>query len=241
MRLNLSFAFFLLPLVFLCCAKEAATSPNPEPEPETPASFSRDTLTYLALGDSYTIGHSVSPEERFPMQLANLLNKDSFHVSHVRIVAKTGWTTDELKAGIASANIADSTYSLVSLLIGVNNQYRGRPVATYKPEFEALLQQAIAFAGGDRSRVFVVSIPDYAFTPFGKGNTSISQGIDEYNAANKEIADAYEIRYFNITPISREGLDDPLLVASDGLHPSGKQYYLWAQLMLPGVKEMLKE
>lgn len=241
MRLNLSSAFFLLPFFFLCCAKEAATTPNPEPEPETPASFSRDTLTYLALGDSYTIGHSVSPEERFPMQLANLLNKDSFHVSHVRIVAKTGWTTDELEAGIASANIADSTYSLVSLLIGVNNQYRGRPVATYKPEFEALLQQAIAFAGGDRKRVFVVSIPDYAFTPFGKGNTNISQGIDEYNAANKEIADAYEIRYFNITPISREGLDDPLLVASDGLHPSGKQYYLWAQLMLPGVKEMLKE
>ena len=160
-------------------------------------------------------------------------------VSHVRIVAKTGWTTDELQAGIDNANLADSSYSLVSLLIGVNNQYRGRSVEDYKPEFTALLNQAIIFAGGRVERVFVVSIPDYAYTPFGNGNTTISEGIDEFNAANRQITESLGIRYFDITPISREGFADPALVASDGLHPSGKQYAQWVSLMLPAVKEMV--
>lgn len=199
-------------------------------------------LTYLALGDSYTIGQSVGGKERFPVQLAAKLQLEGFDIGHVRIIAKTGWTTDELAAGIASSNLtADSTYSLVSLLIGVNNQYRGRTVEAYKPEFTALLNQAIGFAGGKKERVFVVSIPDYAYTPFGNGSASISAGIDAFNAANREITEAMGVRYFDITPISREGLNDPTLVAGDGLHPSGKQYAMWASLMLEGVRELLNK
>lgn len=223
--------FFLLPLLSATCTLKK----------DLPAPYQPVKLTYLALGDSYTIGQSVGEKDRYPVQLADRLRADSIDIEQVRIIAKTGWTTDELTAGIANSDLtADSTYSLVSLLIGVNNQYRGRTVAAYKPEFETLLNQAIAFAGGKKERVFVVSIPDYAFTPFGNGSATISQGIDEYNAANREITEAKGIRYFDITPISRGGLADPTLVASDGLHPSGKQYAAWVSLMLGGVKEMLK-
>lgn len=220
----------LLPLLAATCTeKERKTEIEPAKQ-----------LTYLALGDSYTIGQSVKEEERYPMQLAEKLRPLGHDINHVRIIAKTGWTTDELAAGIASSNLTtDSTYDLVSLLIGVNNQYRSRPVESYKPEFTELLNQAIAFAGGRKDRVFVVSIPDYAYTPFGNGRTDISEGIDTYNAANREITESMGIRYFDITPTSRQGLDDPTLVASDGLHPSGKQYAMWASGMVEGVKELL--
>ncbi|MBI1226740.1 MAG: SGNH/GDSL hydrolase family protein [Bacteroidetes bacterium] len=209
-------------------------------EKDTIIPKTQSEISYLALGDSYTIGQSVGPEERFPEQLADSLRKTGFKISNVRIVAKTGWTTDELQAGIDAAKIKDSTYTIVSLLIGVNNQYRGRPVSNYKPEFEALLQDAITFAGGKKEHVFVISIPDYAFTPFGQGSATITAEIDEYNAANKAIAEELGIRYFDITPISREGLANPSLVADDGLHPSGQQYGKWVSLMLPGVIDMLE-
>ncbi len=232
MKLCKIIAGTLLFLSFGCLPKDD----NPMPiVPET-----SQKITYLALGDSYTIGQSVAEKQRYPEQLADSLRFKGYKIGHVSIVAKTGWTTDELVSGIEAAGIADSTYGMVSLLIGVNNQYRGRPVSSYRPEFEALLNQAISFAGGKKERVFVVSIPDYAFTPFGKGNASISSGIDAYNAANREIAEQVGVRYFDITPISREGLDDPTLIAGDGLHPSGKQYGKWVNLMLPEVKEMLK-
>ncbi|MCC6723156.1 MAG: SGNH/GDSL hydrolase family protein [Saprospiraceae bacterium] len=217
----------------------AATCTEKEPKTEI---VPTKKLSYLALGDSYTIGQSVKEEERFPMQLAEKLRPLGHDLNHVRIIAKTGWTTDELAAGIASSDLTpDSTYALVSLLIGVNNQYRSRPVDSYKPDFIELLNQAIAFARGRKDRVFVVSIPDYAFTPFGHGRTDISEGIDAYNAANRAIADSIGVRYFDITPISREGLNDPTLVASDGLHPSGKQYAMWVSGMVDGVKEVLKD
>ena len=193
------------------------------------------------LGDSYTIGHSVEEAERFPVQLSNRLIAEGFDMmADTRIIAKTGWTTDELQNGIANESELRDTYQLVSLLIGVNNQYRNRPVEAYKPEFRELLNQAIDFAGGRRDRVFVVSIPDYAYTPFGNGNPNISAGIDEYNAANKEITESYDIAYFDITPISRLGLEQTDLVAGDGLHPSGEQYKRWVDLMLSGVIELLE-
>jgi lysophospholipase L1-like esterase len=226
------YLLLLLPLLSASCDKQE----DVKPIDEVPTK-----LSYLALGDSYTIGQSVGETERYPAQLATKLREADFLMGHVRIIAKTGWTTDELSTAISNSDLtADSTFSLVSLLIGVNNQYRGRTVEAYKPEFEALLNQAIAFAGGKKERVFVVSIPDYAYTPFGGGSASISEGIDAYNAANREITEARGIRYFNITPISRDGLADPTLVASDGLHPSGKQYGEWVSLMLGDVKEMLK-
>jgi lysophospholipase L1-like esterase len=228
--MSYKFLLILLPLLAATCTEK---EPVPEPQPSV-------KLSYLALGDSYTIGQSVAVEERFPMQLADKLRPLGHDIGHVRIIAKTGWTTDELQAGIDNSDLtSDSTFDLVSLLIGVNNQFRSRPVSSYKPDFTALLNQAIAFADGNKDRVFVVSIPDYAFTPFGNGRTDISEGIDEYNAANREIADAMGVRYFDITPLSREGLNDPTLVASDGLHPSGKQYAQWVSGMLAGVGELL--
>ena len=164
---------------------------------------------------------------------------DTFKIKEVKIIAQTGWTTGNLRQGIAQETTLQSKYDLVSLLIGVNNQYQGGNVADYEVEFRQLLEQAINLAGNDASRVFVVSIPDYAFTPFGNGNTTISQEIDDFNAANKAITAQYNIQYFDITPISREGLNEPNLVASDGLHPSGEQYNKWVVLMLDTIKTML--
>jgi lysophospholipase L1-like esterase len=222
-------------LVFLqSCAKQDTPSVLiPENPPQT-------ALRYLAIGDSYTIGERVAVSERYPEQLVEALRKESIAFQSSRIIARTGWTTEDLYNAITDAQINDSTYSMVSLLIGVNNQYRGRNVDTYPPEFERLLLKAIQLAGGKKERVFVVSIPDYAYTSFGNGNAQISAGIDAYNKVNKEISDKYGVLYVNITPISREGLMDKELVATDGLHPSGKQYKRWVDLMLNDVKKILK-
>ena len=224
------FSFILL--FHLNCTEPEEIIENEPPLPN---------ISYLALGDSYTIGQAVEENERYPVQLGDSLTQIGYTIDEVRIIAKTGWTTDELQTAIDNTEDLAESYDLVSLLIGVNNQFRGRSVESYEPEFEALLQQAIAFAGGNKDRVFVVSIPDYAYSPFGNGSSQISTGIDEYNAANKAITDSLGITYFNITPISRGGLDDPDLVATDGLHPSGKQYTEWVKLMLPEVKNLLEK
>ena len=207
-----------------------------------PITMTKDSsFTYLALGDSYTIGESVKESERFPNQLADSLKAEGVKIGSVKIVARTGWTTDELESGIAASGLTQTdTFDMVSLLIGVNNQYRGRSVEDYKPAFTALLERAIKFAGGKKERVIVVSIPDYAYTPFGGGRQSISEGIDQYNAANEAITRSMGIAYAPITPISRQGLNDPSLVAGDGLHPSGKQYGLWVGVMKPIVKAFFK-
>lgn len=198
--------------------------------PEAPDNIN---ISYLALGDSYTIGTSVALEQRWPVQLARDLVQDSITVTNQRIIATNGWTTSELQAGIRDANLTEE-YDLVSLLIGVNNQFRGQSLTTYETEFEELLNQAIGFARGDTSRVFVVSIPDYAFTPFGGGRSEISEGVAAFNAAARVITERYGIPFLNITPISQEGLDDTDLVAADNLHPSGKQYGRW-------VEEVIRE
>ncbi len=193
-------------------------------------------LKYLALGDSYTIGESVAEGERWPVQLAAQLRGKGIEIDNPRIIATTGWRTDNLKNAINIAQIKE-TYDLVSLLIGVNNQYQGKPVDQYAVEYEDLLKTAIALAGGNKAKVFVVSIPDYGFTPFGKPKQEkISKELDEFNEVNKRITESYGIQYFNITDISRDGLDDPELVASDGLHPSGKQYKLWVDRIVGGLK-----
>lgn len=186
---------------------------------------------YLALGDSYTIGESVAEAERWPNQLAQKLK-----IPNPTIIATTGWRTDDLNSAIQSANLTNE-YDLVSLLIGVNNQYQGKSVARYEIEFEDLLKTAIQLAKGKNKNVFVVSIPDYGFTPFGKPKQEIiTSQIYEFNQINKRIAGKYKVTYFNITEISRKGLDDPALVAADGLHPSGKMYTLWVDLIVKGLK-----
>jgi lysophospholipase L1-like esterase len=198
-------------------------------------------ITYLALGDSYTYGQNVLESERFPNQLADSLAKQSIKVKNLRNIARTGWRTDDLQAGISAAAIADSTFDMVSLLIGVNNQYQNRSIDVYKKEFTELLNQAVKFAGGKKNRVVVVSIPDYAFTPYGNGSVRISNEIDNFNAANEQITRTNGIAYVDITPISREGIKDPSLVlASDGLHPSGKQYARWVSAMMPTVLGFFK-
>ncbi len=192
----------------------------------------KNPIRYLALGDSYTIGHSVAPAERWPNQLSDSLILRSYQVDTTHIIATTGWTTRNLLNAISGKNLENQQFSLVSLLIGVNNQYQGLDIEWYPIEFKALLDSCIRYAGGDTSCVFVVSIPDYAYTPFGNGSAAISQGIDLYNQINDSITATYGITYFNITPISRQGLADPSLVARDGLHPSGSQYTEWVKLIL---------
>lgn len=191
-----------------------------------------NTLSYLALGDSYTIGESVNESERWPNQLALALTKKGVSVSQPKIIATTGWRTDNLKDAIIKADLK-SDYDLVSLLIGVNNQYQGKPADQYALEFEDLLKTAIQLAKGKSNNVFVVSIPDYGFTPFGLAKKeTISKQIDVFNAINKKISKKYKVAYYNITDISRKGLEEPSLVAPDKLHPSGKMYTLWTERIL---------
>lgn len=205
---------------------------------------SDDSITFLALGDSYTIGESVPEQERWPVQLRNMLHDDlSLPVKSPRIIARTGWTTDELQKAINDAAIDGQTFDMVSLLIGVNNQYRGYPLDQYREEFPQLLNQAIEFAGGNAARVFVVSIPDYGVTPFGENQDSekIGAEIDLYNDIARDFSERLEVRYFDITPISRKAAEDPDLVAGDGLHPSGKMYKEWVELIFPWVAEILDQ
>lgn len=194
-----------------------------------------EPVRYLALGDSYTIGESVVPSGRWPQQLYDSLATRGYQTEELKIIAQTGWRTDNLMEAIENANLA-SDYNLVSLLIGVNNQFQGGSIDTYEDEFEELLLTAIELAGGNKSSVFVLSIPDYGYTPFGQRNTEgISQAVENFNAVNRSITDYYGITYYNITPISQLGLSQPELVAGDGLHPSEKMYTEWVNLILNDI------
>ncbi|HWA35163.1 MAG TPA: SGNH/GDSL hydrolase family protein [Cyclobacteriaceae bacterium] len=190
-------------------------------------------IKFLALGDSYTIGESVPEHERWPEQLADALRATGRRIEKPRIIAVTGWRTDQLKNAILEANLKNE-WSLVSLLIGVNNQYQKKSAESYRPEFGELLDMAIALAGGKKENVFVLSIPDYGYTPFGKPNqVAISKAIDEFNAVNRSITEKKGIKYINITDLTRDGLDAPEYVAGDGLHPSGKMYARWVERIVP--------
>jgi lysophospholipase L1-like esterase len=191
--------------------------------------------SYLALGDSYTIGEAVSTDESFPYQLKEALVKQGHSVESLKIIAQTGWTTAELQAAIAAETL-NPPYDLVTLLIGVNNQYRGYSVANYRVEFEQLLRQAIAFAGADTERVHVLSIPDWGVTPFaqkeGRLAENVAKEIDAFNTAAQEISEKLGVVFINITPHSRLATTNLSLLAEDGLHPSGKMYAHWVQSLL---------
>lgn len=201
----------------------------------------KTTYSYLALGDSYTIGESVATTENFPNQTTQLLRSAHYDFKTAEIIAKTGWTTDELQNSI-NAHHFTSPYDIVTLLIGVNNQYRGRPVDSYKPEFENLLKQSIQFAGNKADHVIVLSIPDWGVTPFasGRDRDQVAREIDAYNAANKIISEQYKVHYIDITPWTREAANDPGLIASDGLHPSGKEYKRWSGKLADKIKAIIK-
>jgi lysophospholipase L1-like esterase len=198
-------------------------------------------LQFLALGDSYTIGESVSEAERWPVQLAAMLAEHGVTLGPPLLIAKTGWTTDELAAAIAERN-PGGPFKLVTLLIGVNNQYRGGDVEVYREEFRTLLDQAVNRAGNQAARVLVVSIPDWGVTPFaaGRNRERIATEIDLFNRVNREEAGRGGARYVDITPISRQAGREPGLVAGDGLHPSGEMYRLWAEKVLPEALAVLK-
>lgn len=191
--------------------------------------------TYLALGDSYTIGEAVPASESFPFQLKEALVKLGHPIESPTIIAKTGWTTDELQAAIAAETL-HPPYDLVTLLIGVNNQYRGYPMHSYQLEFRNLLEQAIAFAGGKNQHVRVLSIPDWGLTPFaqqeGRIVAQVAQEIDAYNSLAQKIADQLGVQFIDITTHSRLANADGSLLASDGLHPSAKMYAHWVQQLI---------
>lgn len=193
-------------------------------------------ITYLALGDSYTIGASVSEQERFPEQLTGMLQADRISVLTPDIIATSGWTTGDLINAL-NTNPPTKKYSFVTLLIGVNNQYQGRSLEEYKTQFTGLLTKAISYADNIKNHLFVLSIPDYSVTPFGlwRDTLKIAQEIDQFNEANKNISLAAGVHYVDITPISREAKNDPTLIAGDGLHPSGAQYYRWDKLLEPMI------
>jgi lysophospholipase L1-like esterase len=198
------------------------------------------SLRYLALGDSYTIGESVSEKNRWPNQLAERLAGQGIQ-TEVTIIARTGWTVNELWEGI-QANLPQGTYELVTLLIGVNDQYRGYPVEGYRTDFQFMLQKAIEYAGGNPQKVIVLSIPDWGCTPFAadRDTESIRQQIDQFNAINLEQTQRAGAHYVDVTGISRLAQDDPDLIAEDRLHPSGKMYVMWAELVLPVASKILK-
>jgi lysophospholipase L1-like esterase len=198
-------------------------------------------LQLLSLGDSYTIGESVAPADRWPAQLAGMLREEGNDLGEPRIIGQTGWTTDELDAAITSAN-PRGPFRLVTLLVGVNNQYRGRSAEEYRGEFRGLLQRAIGFAGGRANRVIVLSIPDWGVTPFaaGRDRKQIAREIDHFNRINREETDRAGARYVDITPVSRQAATERELTADDGLHPSGLMYREWARLVLPAARIALQ-
>ena len=199
-------------------------------------------MRYLALGDSYTIGEGVAHDRRWPVQLARALRDEGIALGDPDIIAATGWTTDELDAAIDAAQPADD-HDLVSLLIGVNNQYRGRSVDEYRHEFSALLERAIGFAGHRSDRVLVLSIPDWGVTRFGHASgrdlAAIADELDAYNSAAHDICAMRGVAFVDITPVSRDRGAAPDMLAEDGLHPSAAMYARWTQLALPVARRLL--
>jgi lysophospholipase L1-like esterase len=199
-------------------------------------------VSFLALGDSYTIGQSVDVADRFPIQTAKLLNLEKIECTGPDIIAQNGWTTGNLLGFLAETNPPKPLYDIVTLLIGVNNQYQRRAKDEYAREFLLLLNRAIQYAGNRKSRVIVLSIPDYGVTPFASGSDTalIAKEIDEFNAVNRSIALQAGVQYLDVTDFTRLAANNPSLVASDGLHPSGTEYAVWAQALVPVIKAAIK-
>lgn len=199
-------------------------------------------MRFLALGDSYTIGEGVAEQERWPDQLVVLLAHQGIHLTDVQIVAQTAWTADELADAIDQAK-PRGPFDLVTLMIGVNDQYRSRPAASFAPEFEQLLARAVAFAGGRPSRAFAISIPDWGATPFadGRDRARIGREIEAYNECVRELAARAKVVWFDVTTASRAMQFDSSLVTADGLHPSGAMYARWAALLAPVIQNALTQ
>lgn len=209
----------LLALMLIACQSKPSTS---------------SPSTYLALGDSYTIGESVIDSLRWPNQLVAALKQNGKQFDPANIIARTGWTTDELSTAMDTVALAPS-YDYVSLLIGVNNQYRGRSIENFETEFIQLLDHSVTLGNQKGANVFVLSIPDWGVMPFAEGRNrkQIALEIDQFNAVIQTACRDRNIAFFDITPISREAETNPILVANDGLHPSGEMYARWVDTLLP--------
>jgi lysophospholipase L1-like esterase len=237
---KIQYLIFIVSLTLLSCGANdnfIANQNNTNNE-NTPVDEIRNLLS---LGDSYTIGQSVCATCKFPEQLKNKLSTDTFYTIDLNVIAQTGWTTANLKNAIDNQGIS-SNYDLVTLLIGVNNQYQNIPFSVYETEFPELVQTAITAANGNKDKVIVVSIPDYAYTPFGQntGNPdTISQEIDMYNDFAESYCQSQDITFVYITDITRNGLEQPELVASDGLHPSELAYAKFVERILPFAIEKI--
>lgn len=230
------FYLFTLSVVYSSCSKPDENFQ----EPILKESYLKE-IEYLALGDSYTVGESVSFGESFPALLSASIEKNNNVKVNTTVIAQTGWRTDQLLLALGRHEAV--SYDLVTLLIGVNNQFQSRPFSKYESELTELLIEAIRLAGNDPNKVFVLSIPDYYYTPFGEtnGSSEISVEIDQYNTFASSIARAKGATFLNITPITRQGLEQPELVANDGLHPSGKAYEKFVDLLYPLVRSRLKD
>ena len=195
----------------------------------------------MALGDSYTVGESVAFEDSFPKQLNSTIEENKNYNVNTTVIAQTGWRTDQLLSSIGGRETGE--YNLITLLIGVNNQFQSRPFSQYESEFTELLNKAISLAGNDSNKVIVLSIPDYYYTPYGQSNGSerISIELDRYNDFAKSTAQDKGVTFLNITDITRKGIDEPELVASDGLHPSGLAYEKFVERLYPLVSTRLKD
>ena len=210
----------LLSVLLFGCKENSPENINEEQE---------SSLSYLALGDSYTIGESVEPEMRWPVQLVDSLRDREINVNYPVIIAKTGWTTGDL-LGAMDQKLDQEKFDLVSVLIGVNNQYQGKSIEAYEADLHDIFQQAIEHSKMGKDGVFVVSIPDYGATPYGEPRAAeIGREIAEFNSVFEKVAREYELDFYNITPISEKGIEEENLVASDDLHPSGDMYRLWVE------------
>lgn len=197
---------------------------------------------FLALGDSYTIGEGVSASERWPEKLLEDLKNRGLILDSLQIVAQTGWTTDELLLGVLESPVLPA-YDLVTVMVGVNNQYRGRSLENFRNELAILLEKSIDYAGKEHEKVFVISIPDWGVTPFAgqRDKVKIASEIDAFNAEIKKLCESFQLRYIDVTEISRKAAQDPTLLADDGLHPSGLMYAQWVEKMAPIIFETLHD
>lgn len=217
------------------------TQENQDSLVETNPNPTSDTMgikTYLALGDSYTIGESVQDNQKFPFQVSTQLTGLGFKTNPPEVIARTGWTTANLLERLKTDPPSSPNYTFVTLLIGVNNQYQGRPMDEYRQEFTTLLNKAIEYAGNNSNHVFVMSIPDWSVMPFANGRNKelIAKQIDSFNVINKQICLSKNARYTDITDLSRQAVANPALIASDGLHPSGEQYRMWVNRLVTTIR-----
>lgn len=229
-------SLLLLTAALTGCAKKSKFDNASEPG----GVYINPSAKYLALGDSYTIGQSVPLDMSFPYQLTRLLG---LQPADLTIIAATGWTTNNLINAIDQSGVLNKKYEIVTLLVGVNDQYQGISTTTYSNNFNKLLNTAITLANNKVNRVFVISIPDYSVTPFAASSDrdKIASEIDQFNNINKQIAQAAGVTYVNITDISRKAKEEPDLIAGDGLHPSGKMYGQWVERLAALAKSFLSQ